>query len=673
MWSSSIAWWPLSEISLIPVATIVHIVRNGTNTTETSTITNEPPKVGTKTTVFSVEPIQTDAAGTAYAVIGNLDFQKLTSTTSTLKFPDFYGDYATSYKVGQGHASLTNGRQPTCTTYSHSTAILPSHPSYNTVPVGSKPLQTASISWGNKNGKGYVAVWQTAQIYGADRFYGSAFPTEVPFQKCTFGNYEALHPKRTIHSFLPVEPGLALSSVGYITVTSTSHAGPSLPTAHQNGPLQSLSPGTDSSKSSTSVPPVSPPPKSTTASSVQSPTSTDTAGGIISAIESAASACNAGPTSHAAAPLPETSSESGAGGGESPTPSKPPESSTASFPSTGAAPGGLVSAVESAAAVNSSPALTHSVGSEKPKATAGGGSAPPVVLETDTGSIQTPSVSPEFAPETKSSSPSGVVSAGSNTPTSAPQPLPSALRGAVSLVGATTIMGGKPSIIPAIAVGSQIAPVGSTITVSNMPIAVVTSSSRTFFVVGSHGTVTDESTIALPTAMSPASYVAALTGVPGGTIGISSTATEIGGKQAIVPVFAVGSQSAVVGSTITVSNTPIAVISSASRAFYVVGSHGSGTEASKIPLPIVESSAAQPTSNIPGGTIEFTTVTTQSRGQSITVTDYVVGSHTAPIGSTVTVSSTPIAVITSASSTFYVIGTHGSVTIASTFAMPTGG
>lgn len=97
-------------MSLVPIATVVHLVDKSKNITSTSTVTNtttfvlpkQTPKLFYLTTEYEIAPYTKNAAGTNVAIVTSLDATALTNTISSLTFPSIYHDYDASYVVEHG-------------------------------------------------------------------------------------------------------------------------------------------------------------------------------------------------------------------------------------------------------------------------------------------------------------------------------------------------------------------------------------------------------------------------------------------------------------------------------------------------------------------------------------------------------------------------------------------
>lgn len=550
-------------------------MNNASNVTLTKTI-KETPKNTVTTGLFwsstwelSVVPFKTDAAGSRYAVITTMDPVNSVYATSTFAPGEMYSDYDTSYTVRHGRMLVTTSGTTQCTTYTNSTATLRSHPTITAAGAES----SSDALWGvpPKDGHDWLPVWQSVMIRNKS-WWKTAFPEEAPFQSCTFGVFTAYNSRFTEHHF--ALPPATLSTVGWITETSTSyaHAGAQLTPASSASALpaetQSIPSKGDpvtASRFSTSASP-----GSTAAGSVEATSTPGLAGGIASAIESAAEASKSAAIPH------ETSNSDvpsqGQGGAaintsaqsEDTSASNPPivlktdssldEPGTSTRTQAGpiSIPAGLVSAVQSAAASASegaSIATEESPGSSELTSVLGTSYTP---AEADTTLLaSTVSVSQPAAFTDISLVPTSLV----------------------------TSAAGSPTTIPAYVIDSQTVPLGSTVVVSNTPIAIFTLSSKTFYAIGTHGTITEASTFAMSTAEG-----ALPTAIPDLAVEFTTLMTSIAGKPTTLAAYIVDSNTAALGSTVTVSNTPIEVFTSAGQTLYAIGPHDSMSDTSTFAL-----------------------------------------------------------------------------------------
>ncbi|KAK3679516.1 hypothetical protein LTR78_001077 [Recurvomyces mirabilis] len=214
------------------------------------------------------------------------------------------------------------------------------------------------------------------------------------------------------------------------------------------------------------------------------------------------------------------------------------------------------------------------------------------------------------SPVQSSNNPPVVISVGSST-------------AAIQTVQVTTSISGSATVVPAAVIGSQTVPIGSTVQVGSTPVVIATSGSQAFIVVGGTSSV-----LPAPAAASTAPFQPA------------AISTSIAGSATTVPGIVVGSQTVPLGTTVTISGTAFAVVTSESQIFAVV--NGAST-----PL-------AQSITNSAPIVVAGSTVSANSASQ------YVVSGQTLVPGGSIMVgtgsSTTVIVLQTSGSQTLLVVG-----------------
>ncbi|KAK3110759.1 hypothetical protein LTR53_014640, partial [Teratosphaeriaceae sp. CCFEE 6253] len=227
----------------------------------------------------------------------------------------------------------------------------------------------------------------------------------------------------------------------------------------------------------------------------------------------------------------------------------------------------------------------------------------------------------------------------------------------IAAVPASSADGVSSVALTAYVIGSQTASVGQTITVDSTPVVLQTSAGVTQLYAG-----TDASGSALTFASATAA--AASTPAPA-VISVGSSAVSIvpvpqsyapGASSSEPAAYVIGSQTASVGQTLTIDNTPVVIQTSAGvTQLYAGADTGSAmfsfaptTAASTAPAIISVGTSAISIAPIPQSV---------TPGGSSSAAAFLIGTQTASVGQTVTIDNTPIVIQTSAGKTQLVAGT----------------
>ncbi|KAK0366300.1 hypothetical protein LTR94_003389 [Friedmanniomyces endolithicus] len=221
----------------------------------------------------------------------------------------------------------------------------------------------------------------------------------------------------------------------------------------------------------------------------------------------------------------------------------------------------------------------------------------------------------------------------------------------------------------AFVIGSQTASVGQTLTVGNTPVVIQTSAGQTQLYAGTAATPSAISFAVATAAAASSSQQAAA--VPA-TVSIGSVlsiapvpqAYSAGASSSTPAAFVIGSQTASVGQTVTVDNTPVVVQTSAAATPSALSFATVTAAATSQPTAI-----APATVSIGSSVLSIAPVSYASGQGSSSPAAFLIGSQTASIGQTITIAGTLVVIQTSAGKTQLYAGTASPSALS--FAAPT--
>ncbi|KAK0812915.1 hypothetical protein LTR59_001292 [Friedmanniomyces endolithicus] len=230
----------------------------------------------------------------------------------------------------------------------------------------------------------------------------------------------------------------------------------------------------------------------------------------------------------------------------------------------------------------------------------------------------------------------------------------------------------------AFVIGSQTASVGQTLTVGNTPVVIQTSAGQTQLYAGTAATPSAISFAVATAAAASSSQQAAA--VPA-TVSIGSVlsiapvpqAYSAGASSSTPAAFVIGSQTASVGQTVTVDNTPVVVQTSAGKTQLYAGT--AATPSALSFATVTAAATSQPTAIAPatvsiGSSVLSIAPVSYASGQgSSSPAAFLIGSQTASIGQTITIAGTLVVIQTSAGKTQLYAGTASPSALS--FAAPT--
>ncbi|KAK5712644.1 hypothetical protein LTR15_011636 [Elasticomyces elasticus] len=213
-------------------------------------------------------------------------------------------------------------------------------------------------------------------------------------------------------------------------------------------------------------------------------------------------------------------------------------------------------------------------------------------------------------------------------------------------------------------IGSQTASVGQTLTVDNTPVVVQTSAGVTQLYVGTTSAPSALSFVeATPAATQESSAVAATLSVGSSAIPIIPIAytDATGATSTDAAAFVVGSQTASIGQTLTIDNTPVVVQTSAGATQVYAGT---SAIPSALSFDLASTATSPPTATLATASIGSTALSIAPLPASYAAGDsssapaaFIIGSQTASAGQTLTIDNTPVVVQTSAGATQLFVGT----------------
>ncbi|KAK1815326.1 hypothetical protein LTR12_010296 [Friedmanniomyces endolithicus] len=237
---------------------------------------------------------------------------------------------------------------------------------------------------------------------------------------------------------------------------------------------------------------------------------------------------------------------------------------------------------------------------------------------------------------------------------------------AIAPVPQTYSAGASSSGPDAFVIGSQTASVGQTLTVGNTPVVIQTSAGQTQLYAGTAATPSAIS-FAVATAAGASSQPPAAAPAP---VSIGSSVLSIapvsqtysaGASSSTPAAFVIGSQTASVGQTVTVDNTPVVIQTSAGKTQLYAGTAATPSALSFATVAAAASSqpiaVAPATVSIGSSVLSIAPVSYASGQGSSSPPAFLIGSQTASIGQTLTIAGTPVVIQTSAGQTQLYAGT----------------
>ncbi|KAK1064133.1 hypothetical protein LTR74_008913 [Friedmanniomyces endolithicus] len=229
---------------------------------------------------------------------------------------------------------------------------------------------------------------------------------------------------------------------------------------------------------------------------------------------------------------------------------------------------------------------------------------------------------------------------------------------AIAPVPQTYSAGASSSGPVAFVIGSQTASVGQTLTVGNTPVVIQTSAGQTQLYAGTSATPSAISFAVATAAAASSSQQAAA--VPA-TVSIGSSVLSIapvpqaysaGASSSTPAAFVIGSETASVGQTVTIDNTPVVIQTSAAATPSALSFATVTAAATSQPTAI-----APATVSIGSSVLSIAPVSYASGQGSSSPAAFLIGSQTASIGQKITIAGTLVVIQTSAGKTQLYAGT----------------